>query len=149
MMFCVEALRNACQVMVDKCPMEERVAVAKRTSQRGLAQGIMSEASRNGQPWTEVEEVKEGADKYNQKEMDSWWNPAKVDDKAWRIVPVALFVRMLPPPHHESCLIAGTINTINTIGREILTRLPYPFARQFVRFLRFLGFLRNSFLQPC
>ena len=33
-MFCVEALRNACRVMVDKDRMEERVAVAKRTSQR-------------------------------------------------------------------------------------------------------------------
>lgn len=33
-MFCVEALRNACRVMVDKDQMEERVAVAKRTSQR-------------------------------------------------------------------------------------------------------------------
>lgn len=90
-MFCVEALRNACRVMVDKGQMEERVAVAKRTSQRGLAQGIMSKASRNGQPWTEVEEVEEGVDKYNQKEMvseitDSWWNPVKVDDKAWQPV---------------------------------------------------------------
>lgn len=86
-MFCVEALRNACRVMVDKDQMEERVAVVKDFA-KGLAQGIMSEASRNGQPWTEVEE---GADRYNQKEMvseitDSWWNPVKVDDKAWQPV---------------------------------------------------------------
>ena len=33
-MFCVEALRNACRVTVDKDRMEERVAAAKRTSQR-------------------------------------------------------------------------------------------------------------------
>ena len=60
-------------IMVEKGQMEGRVAVAKRASQTGLAQGIMSEASHNGQPqsagyWTEVEE---GADKYSQKEMAS------------------------------------------------------------------------------
>jgi hypothetical protein len=99
----------------------------------------MSEASRNGQSWTEVEEVEEGADKYNQKEMaseitDSWWNPVKVDDKAWQLVARLSLWRFsfacLPPPHYETfLLIAGTINTV---GREILTRLPYPFARHFV-----------------
>ena len=35
-------------------------------------------------------------------------------------------------------------HTINTIGREILTRFAYPFARYFIRFLGFLRFLRNS-----
>ena len=61
--------------MVEKGQMEGRVAVAKGTSQRGLAQGIMSEASRNGPQsagyWTEVEEAEEGAGKYSQKEMVS------------------------------------------------------------------------------
>ena len=33
---------------------------------------------------------------------DSWWNLVKVDDKAWQLVAVALFVRMLPLPHHEA-----------------------------------------------
>ena len=105
--------------------MEGQVAVAIGTSQRGLAQGIMSEASRNGSLnrrdiVKEAEEVEEGVDKYSQKEMaseitDSWWNLGKVDDKAWQlVVPVALFVRMLPLPHHEAIFSSLAPSTLST-----------------------------------
>ena len=65
-MFCAEALRNAYRGDGGKRPDGRRVAVAKRS----LAHGIMSEASRNGQPISDRgRKGRRGrrADKYSQR----------------------------------------------------------------------------------
>lgn len=120
--------------------MEGRVAVAKRTSQRGLAQGIMSEASRNGslnrrdigqrpkRPKRSKRELTSSQKEMVSEITDSWWNRVKVDGKAWQLVArlslwrtARLFFHRWHHQHHQHHRLGNPDETCVTLCKAFHT----------------------------